>query len=306
MNGNKSKSLLFNNDQRKQGFSNPSLWGHLTISGLIIIGAAAIYGITFYYTRNLAGQWHVCLAEGEAKIQAPASKAGTMNPPEAAGQMPGQIHGNSQRPDVAALMKRIDELGASVSPGQKERLKNQLHQLQQAQTKSCEIGVYFCSNRNAVLTVSTLAAIVATSALAVISKDGWENSNNTFINIGVTSGLILFTASTFGQLYGQKDNYDSQRTNFILATNVLNTAASAIANQNMINPDLPADGAASQAKGILPLTDPANMATLIRYVDKQLGVINAINFTGDASFAEQSLKSVNSFLKTSDRLLPKP
>lgn len=300
------KSLLFSNDQPRQGFPNPSFWGHVAISGVIVLSAAALYGITLKYTGHLAGTWHICLAEGEAKIQAPASKTSATSPPSAGAPVPAQIHGNSQRPDFAVLFTKIDELDKSISSGQKERLKNQLHQLQQAQTTACEIGVYFYTNRNAVLTVSTLAAIIATSALAVISKDGWENSNNLFINIGITSGLILFTASTFGQLYGQTDNYINQQANFVLATNILNTTASAIANQNMINPDLPSDGAASQEKGILPLSDPANMAVLIRYVDKQLERINAINFTGDSSFAEQTIKSVNSFLRTSDRLLPKP
>lgn len=300
------KSLLLSNDQPRQGFPNPSFWGHVTISGVIVLGATTLYGVTLLFTANLSSKWHICLAEGESKIQAPATKASTTNPPSADGLVPAQIHGNSQRPDLSKLSAQIDQLKGNILPSQKERLINQLHQLQQAQTTACEIGVYFYANRNAVLTVSTLAAIIATSALAVISKDGWENSNNLFINIGITSGLILFTAWTFGQLYSQETNYNSQREKFILATTVLNTTASAIANQNMINPDLPSDGAASQTKGILPLSDAANMATLIRYVDKQLEFINAINFTGDSSFAEQTIKSVNTFLKTSDRLLPKP
>ena len=305
MNPAKSNPLLNRNAPSRQGFPNPSFWGHVVIGGAICLGGATIYLVTLFYTTNLSRSWHICLVEGEAKVQAPATKAGTTNPPSADKQVSAQIHGNSQRPDLALLFTRIDELDKTILPSQKERLKNQLNQLQQAQTTACEIGVYFYANRNAVLTVSTLAAIIATSALAIISKDGWENSNNFFINIGITSGLILFTAWTFGQLYGQAANYENQRTKFVLATTVLNSTASAIANKVAINIELPSDGAANPTKGALPLSQAANMAALIQYVDRQLEVINAINFTGDATFAEQTVKSVNTFLKTSDRLLPK-
>ena len=305
MNPAKSNPLLNRNAPSRQGFPNPSFWGHVVIGGAICLGGATIYLVTLFYTTNLSRSWHICLVEGEAKVQAPATKAGTTNPPSADKQVSAQIHGNSQRPDLALLFTRIDELDKTILPSQKERLKNQLNQLQQAQTTACEIGVYFYANRNAVLTVSTLAAIIATSALAIISKDGWENSNNFFINIGITSGLILFTAWTFGQLYGQAANYENQRTKFVLATTVLNSTASAIANRVAINIELPSDGAANPTKGVLPLSEAANMAALIQYVDRQLEVINAINFTGDSTFAEQTVKSVNSFLKTSDRLLPK-
>ena len=305
MNPAKSNPLLNRNAPSRQGFPNPSFWGHVVIGGAICLGGATIYLVTLFYTTNLSRSWHICLVEGEAKVQAPDTKAGTTNPPSADKQVSAQIHGNSQRPDLALLFTRIDELDKTILPSQKERLKNQLNQLQQAQTTACEIGVYFYANRNAVLTVSTLAAIIASSALAIISKDGWENSNNFFINIGITSGLILFTAWTFGQLYGQAANYENQRTKFVLATTVLNSTASAIANRVAINIELPSDGAANPTKGVLPLSQAANMAALIQYVDRQLEVINAINFTGDSTFAEQTVKSVNSFLKTSDRLLPK-
>jgi hypothetical protein len=39
--------------------------------------------------------------------------------------------------------------------------------------------------------VATAAATLALSSLALISKEGWKNTSNVIIDVGLASGLIL-------------------------------------------------------------------------------------------------------------------
>ena len=48
----------------------------------------------------------------------------------------------------------------------------------------------------------------------------------------------------------------------------------------------------------MPLVDVASVALLIQSIDKQLEVINDLNFGGDSSFAEEAAKKVGKLLNS--------
>jgi hypothetical protein len=140
---------------------------------------------------------------------------------------------------------------------------------------------------------------MALSSLAFLSKKGWEGTNNAVINIGVTSGLVLFSAWTFGLLYGQSVNYENQRTKFVLATNLLNSASSAIANRNVKNLVSSMEPATQAVGQDTELNSSDSMRVLIDSIDKRLAVINDLKFEGDSSFAESSATSLGQLLNQS-------
>lgn len=295
------QSWLVSKDPSDDGFRKPSSWGHAVIASLVILASLCVYITSVLYINFLSRKWHICPLNGDTNALAPASRPGAASRPGEPSEPSALIHGNSQQPNFDELYARITELDMkSILPAQKERLKTQLNQLRQAQITSCEIGVFFYANRTAALTVVTAAGILAITILAFISKEGWGNSNKIVINIGITSGFVLFSTWTFSQLYGQGTNYENQKTKYVLSTTVLNSIASAIANRTAINTDPSGDPNTKTNKGSLKLTNADNMTLLIQYLDKQLEYINSINSTWDSTFAEESANRINTILKSAD------
>jgi hypothetical protein len=295
----------------------PSPWGHAALSGLIVVVAASLYGISYYSIQRLSAQWEVCPQSQPLLLTEPDAQPPTSAP--AAGQLRSPLRpflGEPMQrplPDLHHVLARIDALDQSqdptvqrptVSNDQEERLKTQLLQFQRAQQTACQIGVFFFAHRNATLTVATAAAILALASLAIVSKEGWTQTNNVIINLGLTSGLVLFTAITYSQLYGQGSNFENQKAKVILATNALNSIASAVANR--ADADLVKD---SDASGIskprnISLTKAEDMAALIHALDRQLEVLVNLDFSGDSSFAEQSAKRISDMLNGPNKLTP--
>jgi len=255
---------------------NPTFTAHALLGAGLIGLSGALYGVAFSKTEQLGNQWKIC-------------------PAFTADQNQGQ-----QLPSLTATNASIDRLGTSppadgkppVRPSQKERLKEQLLQLQSAQLSSCSAGTFFFANRNAALTVATGAGILAVASLAFVSKKGWEGSNNSIINIGVTSGFVLFTAWTFSQLYGQGINFETYKIKYSLATSLINAIASAAANQSAIA----IAAAGSVPPSPLDLNKAADMTSLILRLDGQLDVINSPDFSGDTSFLNQAIEKISPIL----------
>jgi hypothetical protein len=284
----------------------PSLAGHILTSAVIIALGGVLYLSVQSFNENLSRRWHICPIEQELDSRSSARQNGSANQPNPGASALPAAHAISQKPDLVAVYFYINQFDQkTILPGQAGRLISQLKQLEQAQAVACEIGVFFFSHRNAALTVTTAAGILALLSLALVSKNGWEKTSNFYINIGVTSAVVLFAASTFSQLYGQKANYENQRSQYLLATNLLNSVASAVVNRAAVGLTPVADANAPAAKALTPLSSPENVALLIRYLDQNLETINAINFTGDASFAEQSVNRINTIIKSTENVLPK-
>jgi len=265
--------------------SKPTLLAHCLLSIGLVLGAGLLYGSAWASINRLSYDWKVCPVKSTTGSEA--------NPNELPNLTTIKIN-------IDLLAKKKEEKG-SVSKSQTDRLNDQLLQLAAAQKTACDIGVFFFSNRNAALTVSTAAGILAITSLAFVSKKGWEDTNNTIINIGVTSGLILFTIWTFSQLYGQGINYESHRIKHALATDLINSVASAAVNQSAIGFQ---DANSPSPPPALDLNKFTDMATLIRALDSKLEILNKPEFSGDSSFAESSVKRIDGILNPPKALSP--
>jgi len=272
---------------------NPTFLAHLLITIGIVSAALLLYYRARSYIAELSFKWQICPPMSRE------SESQTVDSPSSAPRSDSSITPEGFWPDLSQTLGSIDKLEGTIQASQKGRLKAQLIQIRAAQSSACAIGVYFFANRTAGQSVSTASAIVAISSLAFLSKKGWEGTNNAVINIGVTSGLVLFSTWTFGQLYGQSVNYENQRTKFVLTTNLLNSISSAVANRNISRFDVSEAVAGQDAEPSSRLNNSDNMAILIESVDKQLAVINDLKFEGDSSFAESSAKTIGDILNQS-------
>ncbi len=294
--------------------NKPTLKGHVAISLLILGSAAALYGLSYFSIQRLAKQWGVCpqtkMASPVDQATTAAAASTTAVQPETPSQPRLTEFQQKSLPDMDQVFASIDKLSKTsppdkgstpVSRDQVERLEMQLIQFQRAQQTACRIGIFFFAHRNATLTIATAAAIMTLGSLALISKEGWEKTNNTIINIGVTSGLILFTTITYSQLYGQGSNFERQKAKVILATNALNGVASAVANRADANIVKDNDGTGVSKPRAINLTKGEDMAILINALDRQLEVLVNLDFSGDSSFAEQSAQRLGDLFKASGR-----
>lgn len=266
---------------------NPTLLGHLAISaGLVSLGLVLYWGVFFAIT-GLSSQWSICQGQPQH----------SRRDEERSRQQKELL---ARQANIGSRISRLPSTGVPlpITPGQTERLKDQVRQLDEGRRLACTVGVFFYAHRNAALSLSTAAGILTISSLAMISKQGWKKSNNSIINIGITSGLILYSAWTFSQLYGQASNYESYSRKYSLAHDLLATIDSAAANGSAVI-------ATAQDQKTLNLANRHDMATLISYVDDKLRIINRPEFTGDASFAEESFQKIGGFLKPGEPARPK-
>jgi len=99
-------------------------------------------------------------------------------------------------------------------------------------------------------------------------------------------------------------NFENQKAKVILATNAINSVASAVANRSDTSIVKDADrGDGSKARNI-SLTKAEDMAALINALDRQLEVLVNLDFSGDSSFAEQSALRIRDLFRASDKSLP--
>jgi hypothetical protein len=106
------------------------------------------------------------------------------------------------------------------------------------------------------------------------------------INIGITTGLVLYSSWTFSQLFGQTANYELYRRKYSLAYDTRNSVASAVANGQMtLNGD--------QAKGlVLSLRSRSGMAELILFIDGRMRQVTNPEISGESGFVEAAAERI--------------
>jgi hypothetical protein len=284
------KNLLVIN---KEGKRNPTYLAHVLLIIIVLGGSSALYGFAYLRTWTLVKDSKVCPDSMDKPVHVATTGSGHQ------GNQKAQPDSNVKEfpPVITSIESNIETIevagrGNPVLASQKERLKEQVYQLQLARIRSCYISMFFLAHRNATLTLGTATGIVALASLAFLSKEGWKGSNNAIINIGVTSGLVLFGAWTYGQLYGQEVNFTAHNDNYIIATRLLNKVASAVATRNIVFAE---DGASEASR--LSLGNSADMAVLLQRLDRELVQLEAPEFGGDSSFVRGAAERVNSFIQ---------
>jgi hypothetical protein len=236
----------------------PSALGHGALCGVqLALGLLLLWGV-FGAVRNNADTFKMCTVDAEQ------TAAFTEGLERSIAQLP--TRGGSD----------------PATDGQKQRLQFQMHELHRGQMLACRVASFFFAGRIATLSLSTAAGILALASLALISKQGWEKTHPVLINIGITTGLVLYSSWTFSQLFGQTANYDLYRRKYSLAYDTLNSVASAVANGQIT---LERD----QAKAsVVNLSSRSGMAELILFIDGRMRQVTNPEISGETGFVESA------------------
>jgi hypothetical protein len=263
---------------------NPSFFGHALITALLICGAILTYKQVLCNVARKADEWKVCSTIPITKSGMQANESAPVSPLDLEQVKRNVLYLGTNGNDAPILAQRV-------------RLITQVNQLDQAQRSACTIGIYFFANKLATDTIATAAGIATVASLAFVSKRGWDQSNNAIINIGITSGLVLFSTLTFSKLYSQGSNYESQRIKQNLAINLLNRVASASSNRSVDHTDTK-----TGSKEVLNLNTTAGIRTFIESLDADLQTLHKLDFGIDATFAQNAVLRITPLLSPDQSL----
>ena len=238
--------------------ARPTVLGHGVLCGAQLILGLLLLGGVFGAVRSHADDFKMCT------VDAGQTAAFTEGLTRSIAQLPSQ--GGSD----------------PVTEGQKQRLQFQMHELHRGQMLACRVGSFFFAGRIATLSLSTAAGILALASLAMISKQGWAKTHPVLINIGITTGMVLYSSWTFSQLFGQTANYELYRRKYSLAYDTLNSVASAVANGQIT-----LEGDQSKAS-VVNLGSRSGMTQLILFIDGRMRQVTNPEISGETSFVESA------------------
>ncbi len=120
---------------------------------------------------------------------------------------------------------------------QQIRLVEQLDAINDLKARHCRIMSFFYKQYFSLLSIGGTAALVSLLCIFFISKEGWKETNNALINLGVTSfGVTLFALNTT-QIFQQADNLKTSQNLYSGYVELRHDLLSAIASKELIKPD---------------------------------------------------------------------
>lgn len=155
---------------------------------------------------------------------------------------------------------------------QQLRLVEQLNTINDLKARHCRIMSFFYKQYFCWLSLGGTAALVSLLCIFFISKEGWKETNNALINLGVTSfGVTLFALNTT-QVFQQSENLKTSQNLYIGYVGLQHDLLSAIATKEIIKSD----------KTVIKLDDKnRGYAQLIQDVDTQMKVLNFVRLGFD-------------------------
>jgi hypothetical protein len=120
---------------------------------------------------------------------------------------------------------------------QQIRLVEQLNTINDLKTRHCRIMSFFYKQYFVLLSIGGTAGLVSLLCIFFISKEGWKETNNALINLGVTSfGVTLFALNTT-QVFQQAENLKTSQNLYSGYVELRHDFLSAIANKELVKPD---------------------------------------------------------------------
>jgi hypothetical protein len=184
---------------------------------------------------------------------------------------------------------------------QQLRLVEQLNTVNDLRARHCRIMSFFYKQYFCWLSIGGTAAMVSLLCIFFISKEGWKETNNALINVGVTSfGITLFALNTT-QVFQQSENLKTSQNLYIGYVGLEHDLRSAIATKELIKSD----------KTVIKLdTKNGDYTQLIQDVDAQMKVLNLIRLGFDPTPISDLRTRLDSTIGISTSIkqieLPKP
>lgn len=98
----------------------------------------------------------------------------------------------------------------------KNRLQTQFDNIRERAKTHQTIMIYYYSRYYMAITMATVTGIVAALMMMIISKNGWENTNNYIVAIFLTTSGIATYFASFPTIFEQKNNIE-QNTLFSIS-----------------------------------------------------------------------------------------
>jgi hypothetical protein len=124
----------------------------------------------------------------------------------------------------------IDALGTTATSSQKMRLRQQISEIILIVDSVCQRRLYFASQRIALGTIGTGAAIVLTLAFGLSASKGIQQTNRLTINLAGTALVALTIAVSLSTLFSDSSNLPNTLNLYLNARIVLNTFATDLVN----------------------------------------------------------------------------
>lgn len=155
---------------------------------------------------------------------------------------------------------------------QQIRLVDQLNTINDLRARHCRIMSFFYKQYFCWLSIGGTAAMVSFLCIFFISKEGWKETNNALINLGVTSfGVTLFALNTT-QVFQQSENLKTSQNLYIGYVGLQDDLLSSIATKELIKSD----------KTTVKLDDKNGGYTqLIQDTDARMKVLNLVRLGFD-------------------------
>jgi hypothetical protein len=147
------------------------------------------------------------------------------------------LHKELEDPQPAKQVELFNKATLNPEDRQQVRLVEQLNTINDLKARHCRIMSFFYKQYFSLLSIGGTAALVSLLCIFFISKEGWKETNNALINLGVTSfGVTLFTLNTT-QVFQQPENLKTSQNLYGDYRSLREDFLSAVANKELIKPD---------------------------------------------------------------------
>lgn len=158
---------------------------------------------------------------------------------------------------------------------QQKRLTEQINTINDLSAKHCRIMAFFYTQYYATLSLGATAGIVSLLCTVLISKEGWKVTNNTVINIWITSFFVTLFYLNIAQIFQQQENLKTSQRLYNSYVSLSNEFASTLA---IILEEKKAEQPGTKEQYQLKFT---TYKELILYTDSQLKELSFISLGFD-------------------------
>lgn len=285
--------LVFFDDSRK-----PTLWGHFACGIGVAALAGSIWMFTSWSVAKLHRGWGFCqpigLMGSDKKVQDSSSH------PPISSSTPMSTLGETIWPWRTAVnpttLRELTPFPATPPLKNAELfqdLNRQAGIIAYLEWRNCDVTSYFINRQLSTFSMATTMAMISLGTLVIISKNGWDKTNNAWINLSITSGLITAGALNYSALFGfsgEKPNSDRFMAAYNRASDLSSRLRSA---SKTLTFDIEDTSKTPPTVVTLDLNKSDNINTLINYLNREIQTVNVVNASFDLSFVKKAGETIS-------------
>lgn len=241
--------------------NRPTFVGHIVLTMSLLLFTGVSYSCVLWLSNRLEAEW---------------------------------LHKEVETPPLVEQAEIFNKQTLNPEDRQQIRIVEQLNTINDLKTRHCRIMSFFYKQYFSLLSLGGTAALVSLLCIFFISKEGWKDTNNALINVGVTSFGITALALNTTQIFQQSENLKTSQDLYSAYASLRNDLLSAVANQELITLD----------KAIKLDTSNGGYKQLIQYTDSRLKVLNLVRLGFDPTPISDLKSRLDSTIGTGSSIRP--